>query len=292
MPDPCTVWPTGNDIAPNEGFEGRCLPSCIPATQMYARYKYNADGIGGDDDFLKLDPQPGDPVDNQNTCGSGLICTPCYNPATGDDLGTCRIGSVDAPTTTASANMYDECCDLDDGNGTQVGACVPDVFPYPETLSKAPDEPENYCDSDHVCITKVAAVGGSLPHCNTDYIGDDWPQLIDPTPDDHDPAYCHSFWGFTAQAIGGGGCAPACGLESNGGPTPQWITPNSGDPGYNDCPANYYCVPCGLNQNAVTCGSGTSNACITGACAGPTFPHMDDDTGQFPVPAGRGCWSP
>ncbi|MCP4642121.1 MAG: hypothetical protein GY851_16880, partial [bacterium] len=216
IPATCIVFPDDDGTPPYENFEGRCLPECVPATQMKARYNYDADGDGSTDEFVILE---------QGTCGAGELCTPCFSPATGEDLGTCRLNG-DVPTTTASANMYDECCSLDGTfDGPLVGTCVPEQFPYSDTVSKAPkedyddDDTPDYCDDDHVCIPKVVAKGGSTPHCNDSYVGTNWPQLQEPEPDDHAIAYCNADGIFSVAAIGGGNCAPRCGLQLNGGPT-------------------------------------------------------------------------
>jgi len=76
-------------------FEGRCLPSCLPAIAQQAASL------------------------QQSECLQGFLCSPCYNPIDGSDTGACHIGS-DAPEEPAQ--RFAACC----GTGSSArGVCVP-----------------------------------------------------------------------------------------------------------------------------------------------------------------------
>jgi hypothetical protein len=64
-------------------LEGRCLPSCLPE-------------LSEQRDQLQ-----------QQTCASGQLCVPCYDPHSGEDTRACRLGD-DAPREPAPTDG--DCC--------------------------------------------------------------------------------------------------------------------------------------------------------------------------------------
>jgi hypothetical protein len=74
------------------GLEGRCLPDCLPA-------------VAAQKDRLPKD-----------TCTTGELCAPCYDPVTGKDTGACTRGG-DKPVNPPKT--FDPCCG-------PLGHCVPD----------------------------------------------------------------------------------------------------------------------------------------------------------------------
>lgn len=75
------------------GFEGRCLSTCLPAVSEQAAQL------------------------PKDTCGDGELCTPCYDPLTGDDTGACKVSCDKGPA--GPAQTFQKCCP--DGKGL----CVP-----------------------------------------------------------------------------------------------------------------------------------------------------------------------
>jgi hypothetical protein len=64
-PEPCRA---AGDL------EGRCLPSCLP----------------------ELEPRA--PQLSQESCATGQLCVPCYDPSTGEDTEACRFDADPGPS--------------------------------------------------------------------------------------------------------------------------------------------------------------------------------------------------
>jgi hypothetical protein len=76
-------------------YEGRCIPDCLPA-------------VAGRASFLPKD-----------TCDTGEVCAPCYDPVNGSDTQACRQNG-DSPQTDAGPQVFTTCC-------SDLGVCVPDT---------------------------------------------------------------------------------------------------------------------------------------------------------------------
>lgn len=131
LTDPTVKPPTCT--APGN-VEGRCLPACLPPVQAEAANL------------------------RQETCATGELCAPCYNPLDGTDTGACRING-DAPTKPKV--VFAGCCAY---NGTDRGTCVP-----PELLSasQASSLPQDTCASGFLCAPnlKVQNQSAKFPSC-------------------------------------------------------------------------------------------------------------------------------
>lgn len=79
-----------------KGFEGRCLSACLPPVAAQAG-------------FL---PDAG--------CQPGELCTPCYDPFTGEPTGACGLSCDEPPLTAAEENVFKPCCQNKAG-----GHCLP-----------------------------------------------------------------------------------------------------------------------------------------------------------------------
>lgn len=75
------------------GYEGRCIPDCLPAVVGRASFLPKAD------------------------CDTGELCAPCYDPVNGDDTQACRQNG-DSPQSDAGAQLFSTCC-------SDRGVCVP-----------------------------------------------------------------------------------------------------------------------------------------------------------------------
>ncbi len=148
-PDSCTM--AGQLCAPDElsdssrrptmcsslgGGEGRCLPSCLP------------------DVAAQADRLPRD------VCPATHLCAPCYDPISGDDLGTCRLNG-DMPTRPPYT--FPGCCAY---MGTSRGRCVPmSVVPPADRGSL----PQDSCMSGNLCVPLplLADPSHRFPMCTT-----------------------------------------------------------------------------------------------------------------------------
>jgi hypothetical protein len=131
--DPAAKPPTCTSVGDSEG---RCVPDCLPSVQ-------------GVKDFLPVD-----------TCQTGEICAPCYDPRTGDETGACSING-DSPTQ--QAYTFPKCCAADGGatSGTCVpAAAVPSVFSGFLSQDTCPD-PTTLCAPD----VKVTDLSAKFPSC-------------------------------------------------------------------------------------------------------------------------------
>jgi len=149
--DPPNCVPFGGTAATSN--DGRCLSKCLP-------------------DVFNV------PTLEQSNCAAGSACAPCYNPATGVNLGTCgAIGCDQAPP--GNAFRFPNCCS---GQGT----CVPQSqltgsqianlgragCPSPVYMCAPRDQveglPLNYChvsvsifgSYDSVCVPDCVIDGG------------------------------------------------------------------------------------------------------------------------------------
>jgi hypothetical protein len=144
LADPGFVPPTCSSVG---GFEGRCLPDCLPDIAAQAG----------------LLPQ--------DVCNVGDLCAPCYDPITGADTGACRLNG-DEPTEPPGT--FDRCC------GDR-GSCVPvDLVPPDQQGQLGPDTctqggmvcaPDDLADPIYVppsCNSIAGAEGRCLPDCLPD----------------------------------------------------------------------------------------------------------------------------
>jgi len=118
------------------GGEGRCVPECLPSLE----------GVKA---FLPVD-----------TCDTGMLCAPCYDPRTGDETGAC---SINGDTPTENAYLFPKCCAADGGttSGTCVpAAAVPSVFESFLSQDTCPDS-TMLCAPD----VKVADLNAKFPSC-------------------------------------------------------------------------------------------------------------------------------
>jgi hypothetical protein len=121
-----------------EGFEGRCLSTCLPE-------------VSGQIGYLP-----------QDSCDCTERCAPCYLPwpapaGQSADTGVCTTGSGDMPKTALEANQFALC-------GNSRGVCVPsNVVPAAFASAAPPDT----CPSGHVCapISYVQTPNYQFPAC-------------------------------------------------------------------------------------------------------------------------------
>jgi hypothetical protein len=78
------------------GFEGRCVSSCLPSVAEQAA-------------FLPVD-----------VCELGEKCAPCFDPFTGEPTGACGLSCDDPPATPVEQNTFTGCC-----ASKGVGHCLP-----------------------------------------------------------------------------------------------------------------------------------------------------------------------
>jgi hypothetical protein len=119
--------------------EGRCLSECLGSVAAQASQ-------------LK-----------QTTCSSGFLCTPCYDPFSGEATGACALSMCDAPVLPAYT--FDTCCD--DNTGKPGGTCVPgDLVPSTQSssLSKCTGK-----DTAAYCVPDEYLPGSTTPivQCGT-----------------------------------------------------------------------------------------------------------------------------
>jgi len=121
LTDPAFV-PMGCDSIDTR--EGRCLSTCLGSVA--------------------------DQVDRLPTAGcmANEVCAPCYDPITDADTGACN---VNGDTPAEHEPPFDKCCD--NGQGTQVGVCVP-----PELAGEQADNLQlDSCDTGSLCAPLVRA---------------------------------------------------------------------------------------------------------------------------------------
>jgi len=113
-------------------YEGRCLPSCFAQTSPIAARLSAA------------------------TCSQGELCTPCYDPLTGDTTGSCELRG-DAPTE-AGPKGFAECAG-------GLGYCVP---AFAAGMS-AGDLRQLTCQAGELCgpKNKVANPGACFERCDS-----------------------------------------------------------------------------------------------------------------------------
>jgi hypothetical protein len=155
LTDP-TFVPMGCDSI--DAREGRCLSTCLGSVA--------------------------DQVDRLPTtgCMANEVCAPCYDPITDADTGACNVNG-DMPAEHEPP--FDRCCD--NGQGTQVGVCVPPAL----AGDQADNLQQDSCDAEYLCAPLVRAQ-------NPDY---EFPS-------------CEVMGGFLARlaclAAGADGCDGAC----------------------------------------------------------------------------------
>lgn len=144
--DPTYKPPSCNSVC---GVEGRCIPSCVPAVQARAANL------------------------PQDSCATGELCAPCYDPINGTATGACTVNG-DTPTSDAPVTCP-TCCggvghcittaDLTTQQQSLLGQdtcssgslCAPDIFADPTQTAQT-------C----VALTKVlpnGAEGRCIPNC-------------------------------------------------------------------------------------------------------------------------------
>ena len=139
VPPTCTVWPSGDGNPPDEDFEGRCLPACLPDIAAQAS---------------RLE---------QGSCAANHLCAPCWDPITGADTGACGLNG-DAPATPASQNTFDRCCMVT--GGELKGVCAPDALIPPANLGQVPVDT---CTAGHHCVPEPQAIdpNAQFPSCDS-----------------------------------------------------------------------------------------------------------------------------
>lgn len=183
-PTPCTSY--------IDGFEGRCLPACLPELATQGNRLH------------------------QDGCAAGHVCAPCYDPVTGMATGACSTNG-DAPATTAEDNVFARCCQVT--GGAMRGYCIPkqaDLIP----MSQWGSLPKSTCSqspTEHLCVpdVKVANADAPFPGCKTsaDACADDGSFLIGS--------------GYAASGSSGA-CLPEC-MEAPDGPVPADAHAGRGD---------------------------------------------------------------
>jgi len=108
-----------------DGAEGRCLSTCLGRLTALTDL-----------------PTQG--------CAKSEVCTPCYDPITGNNTGACTIHG-DAPTQPVQ--RFQRCCDGD--REIAAGVCVPPKLSRTRT---ADIFRRNSCKGDRVCVPTVELV--------------------------------------------------------------------------------------------------------------------------------------
>jgi hypothetical protein len=120
LADPAYKPPTCNSIG---GLEGRCLAECVPA-------------VAAQKNRLPKD-----------TCATGELCAPCYDPFTKADSGACKING-DAPVDPPAG--FPQCCNT-------LGHCIPTVnLSTAEQQQLGPDT----CGAANLCAPDIFAAPG------------------------------------------------------------------------------------------------------------------------------------
>jgi hypothetical protein len=101
--------------------EGRCIPACVPSIQAQKD---------------KL---------SQATCGTGMLCAPCYDPLSGADTGAC---TQNGDTAKETKKLFPTCCG-------GLGACVPPALV--PTAQQSQLGPDVCTDTTNLCAPKALA---------------------------------------------------------------------------------------------------------------------------------------
>ncbi len=125
-PVACRAKIDDGDAGPD--YEGRCIPECLTR---------GASGL------------------DQSTCGSGLLCVPCYNPVTGEDTGACHNGG-DRPLESQPAG-FSQCAD-------GLGYCISTSL-----AGQDASLPQLSCSAGAVCAPKqrVLEPDSCFAHCTS-----------------------------------------------------------------------------------------------------------------------------
>jgi hypothetical protein len=117
-------------------YEGRCLPTCFAQQNPIA---------------ARL---------SQGTCVAGELCSPCYDPLTGNSTGSCELYG-DAPKQPGP-KAFAECAD-------GLGYCVPEFAAGMQAsqLMQLTCEPGELCGPKN----KVANPGACFAHCDAGSYG-------------------------------------------------------------------------------------------------------------------------
>ncbi len=126
------------------GFEGRCLPACLPPVAAQA---------------ARLP---------RDTCAATHLCTPCYDPISAADTGACKLNG---DTPAGPPQTFENCCG-------GLGSCVPPALVPPaqqsllgrDTCSGTTDlcAPDQLADSSFTppsCSSLGGVEGRCLPSC-------------------------------------------------------------------------------------------------------------------------------
>jgi hypothetical protein len=105
------------------GAEGRCLPACLPGVAQRAQ------DLG------------------QESCGSGELCTPCFDPFDGSATGACALGGDPGPTSMPMP--FGDCCG-------ELGRCVPRALLSAEELTQV--GADNCAAERDVCVPEPLAM--------------------------------------------------------------------------------------------------------------------------------------
>jgi hypothetical protein len=106
-----------------DGAEGRCLSLCVPEVEEQQG-------------FIPRD-----------LCQQDELCAPCYDPITGEDMGSCRISCDTGPTRPPY--LFAECCD-------GISVCIPgDLVPESDRSSLDRDSCSRSTD---LCVPKEMAM--------------------------------------------------------------------------------------------------------------------------------------
>lgn len=129
LTDPTAKPPTCTTMSPLN-LEGRCVPGCLPAVQSFASNL------------------------RQETCASGELCAPCYNPIDGTNTNACTING-DSPVNAAV--QFVTC-------GSGQGLCVPSQLVPANLLSAVP---KDTCGTGLLCAPadKVKNINFKYPAC-------------------------------------------------------------------------------------------------------------------------------
>jgi hypothetical protein len=170
------------------GAEGRCLSVCVPQVAERA----------------EMLPQ--------DVCDDGWLCTPCFDPITGEDTGACNQGCDGGPIEAAVT--FPDCCE-------GAAKCIPGVLVPEEQRDQLGTEG---CDEEagDLCVPNVFAEDPSWspPECDP---GDSGSGLLS----------------FSS----GGRCMPEC--------IPEVANPESpiGEISFSEstCDPGFLCVPCSID---------------------------------------------
>lgn len=208
VPKTCTSW---------LGAEARCLPACLPDVAAQAS---------------KLE---------QDICGTGELCVPCFDPLDGTSTGACTLEG-DTPANPTPVK-FPTCCPT---NGTQRGTCVPKAVAGTAGASA----PVLTCET----ATNDADAYICAPN-----------EFIAEPPQDFAPSCTTSYVCNSANLIGcaleatlinaqPGVCAPACLLEEQGNTPITAVPVVSVYAKTNSCATGEVCAPCSDPQDGTATG--------------------------------------